>query len=105
MTHRTTKTVKPPPKASFSGSKLLSAGLKSPTGCRLHFALVHAGNEEGFLKNAKMQNTADTHDEMEGDCYETYFVEQLFAKPPSEWVIVVHSAHFRSRKDKLPTKS
>jgi hypothetical protein len=49
--------------------------LEPPTGSRLHFTLTHAGNENGFVLNAKLKplckkNTADAHDEQDCDCYE-----------------------------------
>lgn len=55
------KSIKTPRQAFLAG---LSTGLKSPTGRGPRFALVHAGNERGFVPNAKLvflckKNTAE----------------------------------------------
>jgi hypothetical protein len=76
--------------------------LKSPAGRGLRFALVHAGNEHGFVPNAKLvflckKNTTDAHEEMDGEMYEKYFSEQLLPNRPSS-VIVVENASYHSRK-------
>jgi hypothetical protein len=83
----------------------LSCGLKSPTGRGPRFALVqvHAGNEHEFVPNAKLvflckNNTADAHDEMDGEMYEKYFSEQLLPNLPPKSVIVVDNASCHSRK-------
>jgi hypothetical protein len=57
-------TSKTPRQASLAR---LSCGLKSPTGRGPRFAMVHAGNEHGFVPNAKLvflckKNTADAHE-------------------------------------------
>jgi hypothetical protein len=64
----------------------LSTGLKSQTEREAHFAIasVYAGNEKKFVSKAKLvflckRNTAQAHDEMYGDCYRKYFVEQILA--------------------------
>jgi hypothetical protein len=77
--------------------------LKSPTGRGPRFALVHAGNEHGFVPNARLvflckKNTADTHEEMDGEMYEKYFSEQLLTNLLPMSVIVVNNASYYSRK-------
>jgi hypothetical protein len=62
------KTLQTPRQAFLAG---LSTGLKPPTARGPRFALVHTGNENGFLSNAQLvflckKNTADAHDEMDG---------------------------------------
>jgi hypothetical protein len=72
---------------------------------------VRAGNEDGFFPNAKLvflckKNTADAHEEMDGEMYEKYFSEQLLPNLPPKSVIVVDNASYHSRKkEQLPTKS
>jgi hypothetical protein len=58
--------------------------LNSPSKHRIHFALVHARNEKGFVLNGELmflckRKTPDTHDKIDDNWYEKHFVEQLFA--------------------------
>jgi hypothetical protein len=69
----------PPRKALLAGR---STGLKPPTGRGV--LSVHAGNEKGFVPKAKLvylfqKNITAVQDEINGDCCEKYFIEQLFA--------------------------
>jgi hypothetical protein len=70
---------------------------------------VHAGNEHGFVPNAKVvflrkKNTACAHEEMEGEMYEKYLSEQLLPNLPPKSVIVVDNASYHSlKKEQLPT--
>jgi hypothetical protein len=93
-------TIKTPRQAFLTG---LSCGLKSPTGRWPRFALVNAGNEHGFVPNAKLvflckKNTADAHEEMDGEVYEKYFSEQLLPNLSPKSVTVVDNASYHSRK-------
>jgi hypothetical protein len=64
---------------------------------------MHAGNKHGFVPNAKLvflckKNTADAHEEMDGEMYEKYFSEQLLPNLPPKSVTVVDNASYHSRK-------
>jgi len=48
----------------------LTAGLKTPAGCRLCFTIVCADSESSFVPNAKYVFYC-------GDCYKTYFAERI----------------------------
>jgi transposase len=51
-------------------------------------------------------NTADAHEEIDGEMFEKYFSEQLIPNLPPKSVIVVDNASYHSRKkEQLPTKS
>ena len=80
----------------------LSCGLKAPTGRGPRFALVHAGGDNGFVPGAKLvflckKNTIDAHDEMDGECYEQYFQQQLIPNLPPRSVIVIDNAAYHGR--------
>jgi hypothetical protein len=86
------KTLQTPRQAFLSG---LSTGLKLPIARGKRFALVHTGNEDGFLPSAQLvflckKNTADTHDEMDGEIYEQYFKDQVLPNLPPSSVILLH---------------
>lgn len=102
----TDTTVKTPKQAFLAG---LSVGLKPPTARGPRFALVHTGNEDGFLANAQLvflckKNTADAHDEMDGETYEAYFRNQVLPNLPPHSVVVIDNASYHSRKvEAIPT--
>ncbi|KAG8240030.1 hypothetical protein J437_LFUL018524 [Ladona fulva] len=63
------KNIKTARKALSEG---LSVGLKGPSSRGPRFAMVNAGNESGFVEGAELtylcqKNTADAHEEMDGD--------------------------------------
>lgn len=87
----------------------LSAGLKQPTARGPRFALVNAGGEQGFVNGAEFtflckKNSADAHEEVDGECFEKWFQEQLLPNVPEGTVIVMDNASYHSRRqDKIPT--
>ena len=94
------KTIQTPRDAYRAG---LTCRLKTSSDHRPRFAIVHAGGEHGFVPNAKLvfqckKNMLDAHDEMDGDCYEKYFKEQLIPNLPPRSVVVMNIAAYRSRK-------
>jgi hypothetical protein len=87
-------------------------GLKPPTAQSLHLALVHIGNENGFLLNAAeyiflhKKNAADVHDEMDDKIYGQYFKDQVLQNLPPNSVIVLDNASYHSRNiENIPTPS
>nr|CAD7603549.1 unnamed protein product [Timema genevievae] len=78
--------------------------LKPPRAHRPRFAMVHAGNGIGFVEAAELtflckKNTADAHDEMDGDIYEKWFSEQLLPNTPEGAVIVIDNAAYHNRRE------
>lgn len=81
----------------------LSTGLKSPTGLGPRFALVHAGDDNGFVSGAEYtflckKNTADVHHEMDSETYEDWFINKLLPNIPQHSVIVLDNASYHCRK-------
>nr|CAD7597081.1 unnamed protein product [Timema genevievae] len=89
----------------------LSTGLKPPRARGPRFAMVHAGNSNGFVEGAELtflykKNTADAHDEMDGDVYEKWSSKQLLANTPEGADIVIDNAVYHSRRcEAIPTTS
>nr|CAD7444255.1 unnamed protein product [Timema bartmani] len=78
--------------------------LKPPRAHRPRFAMVHLGNGIGFVEAAEptflcKKNTADAHDEMDGDIYEKWFSEQLLPNTPEGAVIVIDNAAYHNRRE------
>jgi hypothetical protein len=86
------KTLQTPRQTFLAG---LSTGLKPRTARGKRCALVHTGNEDGVLRSAQLvllceKNTADAHDEMDGEIYERYFKDLVLPNLPPSSVIVLH---------------
>lgn len=87
----------------------LSTGLTPPKGRGQRYALIHAGNEKGFVTGAEYnflckKNTLDAHDEVCAELYESWFLERLLPNLPANSVIVIDNASYHSRKqEKIPT--
>jgi hypothetical protein len=103
------KTLKTPQQAFLAS---FPTGLTPPTFRSLRLALVHTGNENGFLPYAaeliflRKKNAADIHDEMDGEIYEQYFKDQVLQNLPPNSVIVLDNASYHSRKiESIPTPS
>ncbi|KAG8237440.1 hypothetical protein J437_LFUL016252 [Ladona fulva] len=87
-------------------SEGLSVGLRGPASRGPRFAMVHAGNESGFVEGAELtylcqNNMADAHEELDGDRYEKWFTENLLPDTPDGAVIVLDNASYHSRKCKV----
>ena len=73
--------------------------------------MVNAGSDQGFVNGAELtflckKNTADAHEEMDGECFEKWFEEQLLPNIPERTTIVMDNASYHSRRqEKTPTSS
>ncbi|KAG8227918.1 hypothetical protein J437_LFUL011846 [Ladona fulva] len=89
----------------------LSTGLKRPTGRAPRFVILSAGNDQGFVENARLvypakKNTGDYHDEMDSRRFEEWFKSQLLPNIKEDPVVVMDSASYHSRKrEKIPISS
>lgn len=89
----------------------LSTGINAPKGRGQRFAMIHAGNENGFITGAEyhfpcLKNSADAHDEVCAEVYENWFFNHLLPNLPEHSVIVIDNAPYHSRKlEKIPNMS
>ncbi|XP_056648738.1 uncharacterized protein LOC130453152 [Diorhabda sublineata] len=87
--------------------RYMSEGLKSPSGKGKHLIILHAGCEQGFVKETLLvfesKKTGDYHEDMNGTVFEQWFSEFL-KKLPDCAVIVMNNASYHSRQiEKVPT--
>lgn len=88
--------------------KGLSTGPKNPTGKGKRLIVVHIGSAEGFVEGGLLcfeskKNTADYHDEMNGETFYEWFCGVL-PKLKENSIIVMDNASYHSvKKDPLPT--
>ncbi|XP_008185315.1 uncharacterized protein LOC103310046 [Acyrthosiphon pisum] len=86
----------------------LSTGPKNPTGKGKRLIVVHIGSAEGFVEGGLLcfeskKNTADYHDEMNGDTFYDWFCG-ILPKLKNNSVIVMDNASYHSVKlDPIPT--
>ena len=86
----------------------LTVGLDHPTSKSLRFVLCNAGGHNGFVKNAKLlflkKSTIDYHDEVDGELFEKWILEQLLTNLVKTSVIVMDNTPYHYRRvAKLPT--
>ncbi|CAI6373996.1 unnamed protein product [Macrosiphum euphorbiae] len=99
------KTIKSHRDAFLKG---LSTGPKNPTGKGKRLIVVHIGSAEGFVEGGLLcieskKNTADYHDEMNGDTFYDWFCG-ILPKLKNNSVIVMDNASYHSVKlDPIPT--
>lgn len=86
-------------------------GFKVPTGKGNRLIILHAGSREGFIANASLifqskTSSGDYHDEMNGDVFVQWFVQQLLPNIPPRSCIVMDNASYHSmQENKVPTMS
>lgn len=93
------------------GSKNCSLGTPCSRGKRI--IILHAGNENGFVKNALLlsakniaQSSADYHEDMTAQLFEKWFSEQLLPNILPNSVVVMDNASYHSRLlSKVPNNS
>ncbi|CAI6368334.1 unnamed protein product [Macrosiphum euphorbiae] len=101
------KTIKSHRDAFLKG---LSTGPKNPTGKGKRLIVVHIGSAEGFVEGGLLcfeskKNTADYHDEMNGDTFYDWFCG-ILPKLKDNSVIVMDNASYHSVKlDPIPTNA
>lgn len=81
----------------------LTVGLKNPSGKGKRYVIVHAGNEEGFVKGAALvfggKNEGDYHGEMDGPQYKNWFKNRLLSNLKPNSVIILDNASYHSVRD------
>ncbi|XP_072035179.1 uncharacterized protein [Amphiura filiformis] len=89
-----------------------TGGLNVPTGKGRRLIILHAGSEDGFIPNcllsfeSKGKKLADYHDEMNGDCFLTWFKNQLLPNIKPNSLIIMDNAPYHSMlEEKVPTLS
>lgn len=89
-----------------------TGGLNVPTGKGRRLIILHAGSEDGFVRNgllcfeSKGKKLADYHDDMDGDCFTKWFNNQLLPNIPPNAIIVMDNAPYHSMiEEKTPTLS
>lgn len=91
-------------------SRGLSTGARNPTGKGKRLIVLHIGSTAGFVPDGLLcfeskKNTADYHDEMNGDTFLEWF-EKILPKLEDNAVIVMDNAPYHSMKsEKVPTGS
>lgn len=86
-------------------------GFKVPSGKGKRIIVVHAGSKNGFVPNAKLifkskSNSADYHDEMNGDCFISWFESQLLPNlPPNSCIIMDNASYHSMQEQRIPTMS
>ena len=86
----------------------LTTGLKDPSGKGGRWIILHAGSSSGFVDNGLLifqsKKSGDYHEEMNSDCFQTWFAEQLLPNIEPHSVIVIDNAPYHSKKIyKVPT--
>lgn len=85
----------------------LSTGLKDPSGKGKRLIITHIGSDSGFLDGGLLcfeshTNSADYHDDMNGEVYEDWFHQILSLLQPNR-VVILDNAPYHSRKlEKIP---
>lgn len=90
-----------------------NCSLSTPCSRGKRIIILHAGNENGFVKNALLlsakniaKSSADYHEDMTAQLFEKWFLEQLLPNIPSNSVIVLDNASYHSRLlSKVPNNS
>lgn len=89
-------------------NKGLTTGSTNPTGKGQRLIILHIGSEKGFLPGGLLcfvskKNTADYHDEMNGDNFKEWF-EAILPRLESNSIIVLDNALYHSVKlEKYPS--
>ena len=90
-----------------------NCSLNAPCSRGKRVIILHAGGENGFVPNALLlsakniaQSSADYHEDMTGDLFEKWFVDQLLPNIPPNSVIVMDNAPYHSRiLNKIPNNN
>lgn len=88
-----------------------SEGVKTPLSKGSRLIIVHAGNENGFVKNAKLKflsgrKTGDYHDDMNFENYQKWIREKLIPNLPSNSVLVIDNAPYHNvQLNRAPTSN
>lgn len=88
----------------------LTTGATNPTGKGQCLIVVHIGSHKGFLEGGLLcfvskKNTADYHDEMNGDNFHDWFKSIIPRLDPNSVIVLDNAPYHSVRTEKIPTTS
>lgn len=88
--------------------KGLSTGPKNPSGKGKRLIVVHIGSADGFVERGLLcfeskKNTADYHDEMNGDTFYEWFCGVLPRLKENSIIVMDNASYHSVKKDPVPT--
>ncbi|KAE9521967.1 hypothetical protein AGLY_017640 [Aphis glycines] len=88
--------------------KGLSTGPKNPSGKGKRLIVVHIGSADGFVEGGLLcfeskKNTADYHDEMNGDTFYEWFCGILPRLKENSIIVMDNASYHSVKKDPVPT--
>ncbi|KAL4123323.1 hypothetical protein QTP88_015520 [Uroleucon formosanum] len=91
-------------------NKGLATGPKNPTGKGQRLIVLHIGSDMGFLEGGlfvlyQKKNSADYHDEMNGDTFKDWFVFILPRLCPNSIVVMDNAPYHSVQTEKYPTSN
>jgi len=91
-------------------NKGLTASPKNPTGKGQRLIVLHIGSEMGFLEGGLLcfvskKNSADYHEEMNGDTFKEWFVSILPRLHPNSIVVMDNAPYHSVQTEKYPTSN
>ncbi|XP_008189979.1 uncharacterized protein LOC103311918 [Acyrthosiphon pisum] len=86
----------------------LSTGPKNPSGKGKRLIVVHIGSSDGFVEGGLLcfeskKNTADYHDEMNGDTFYEWFCGVLPRLKENSIIVMDNASYHSVKKDPVPT--
>ncbi|XP_026815523.1 uncharacterized protein LOC113555299 [Rhopalosiphum maidis] len=90
--------------------KGLTTGAKNPTGKGKRLIVLHIGSSNGFVEGGLLcfeskKNSADYHDEMNGDSFFEWFCRVLPLLNENSVIVMDNASYHSVKKDPIPTKS
>ncbi|XP_050065224.1 uncharacterized protein LOC126554173 [Aphis gossypii] len=91
-------------------NKGLTTGVTNPTGKAKRLIIVHIGSHKGFVDGGMLffeskKNSADYHDEMNGDNFHEWFKSILPRLDPNSVIVMDNAPYHSVRTEKIPTSS
>eukprot|EP00102_Acyrthosiphon_pisum_P012353 XP_008181464.1 PREDICTED: uncharacterized protein LOC103308939 [Acyrthosiphon pisum] len=88
----------------------LTTGQKAPSGKGKRLIVLHIGSSDGFVPGGLLcfeskTNSADYHDEMNGDTFYEWFVKTLPLLKPNAIIVVDNASYHSVKKQKIPVMS
>ncbi|CAH2010038.1 unnamed protein product [Acanthoscelides obtectus] len=90
--------------ASIEG---LSTGLRGPSGKGQRLIVTHIGSDSGFLEECDLifvsKKGGDYHDEMNANCFESWFQGVLQRVEPNSVIVMDNASYHSRRAERVPT--
>ncbi|CAI6374565.1 unnamed protein product [Macrosiphum euphorbiae] len=88
----------------------LTTGQKAPSGKGKRLIVLHIGSSDGFVPGGLLcfeskTNSADYHDEMNGDTFYEWFVKTLPLLKPNAIIVMDNASYHSVKKQKIPVRS